>query len=221
MRRWYGRAIIPLVFTMVPFLWPGYAGADDSRDWIVVDGIVATIKEVPVLRSDVLMEEDFGLLKTSDLNGEFYGLLESYLNRLLILKELEDIGGFRLAEGQAEGAYREYLAEYDDMTVFREKLDRWGISEREVYKRLDRALLASLYTESRIKFFVKVIPSDVEKAYEENPERWGNTGVFEAWETIKSELMEESFRREKDRWLASLRQRYDLVMFETVESPQQ
>jgi hypothetical protein len=205
-----------LVFILVPFLWLWPVLAAENGNWTAVDGVVATIKDVPVLSSDVHLEADFGLLTSDGLDADFNSLLGSYLNRLLILKELEDIGGFRLAEGQAEDYYRSYLAGFDDMAVFEGKLERWGISEREIYKRLDRALLASLYTESRIKFLVKVLPSDIEEAYEKNPDRWGHAGVFEAWESVKAELMEESFRLEKGRWLDSLRQRYGLVVFQTV-----
>lgn len=216
-----GRETNFLVCALVLFLWFQTAGASENNGQTVVDGIVAIIKDVPVLRSDIQMEADFGLLQTPDPDGGFDDLLESYVNRLLILKELDDIGGFRLAEGQTESAYREYLDEYDDISVFMEKVRTWRISPAEVYKRFERALLASLYTESRIKFFVKVLPSDIEKAYEENPQRWGNADLFEAWEKIKAELVEESFRREKDRWLTSLRKRYGLVMFGTGGSLRQ
>jgi hypothetical protein len=221
MRRLFTCTHILLISVFILLIPSFYAVAQETQIWTVVDGIVATIGNVPVLRSDVQMEEDLGLLQTSESNDGFEDLLDSYINRLLILKELEDIGGYRLAEGQAEGVYREYLAEYDDMSEFEEKLNRWGIGGEEVYRRLEHALLASLYSESRIKFYVKVVPADIERAYEENPERWGKAGVFEAWETIKEELTKESFMREKNRWLASLRQRYDLVMLETGGDPQQ
>jgi hypothetical protein len=93
-------------------------------------------------------------------------------------------------------------------------LKTWGIDEKEVYRRLERALLVSLYTESRIRFFVKVVPSDIENAYAENPQRWGDVPIFEVWESIKFELTKESFEREMNRWLDSLRERYRLSVFE-------
>ena len=141
-------------------------------------------------------------------------MLDSYLNRLLILNEIDDIGGFRLTDGQAENAYLGYVEGFDDRTIFESKLKTWGIDEKEVYRRLERALLASLYTESRIRFFVKVVPSDIENAYAENPQRWGDVPIFEVWESIKSELTKESFEREMNRWLDSLRERYRLSVFE-------
>jgi hypothetical protein len=189
-------------------------GDPEGQHWTVVDEIVATINNVPVLRSDVQLEADFGLLEPPNETGNFKEMLDSYLNRLLILNEIDDIGGFRLTDGQAENAYLGYMEGFNDRTIFESKLKTWGIDEKEVYRRLERALLASLYTESRIRFFVKVVPSDIENAYAENPQRWGDVPIFEVWESIKSELTKESFEREMNRWLDSLRERYRLSVFE-------
>ena len=71
----------------------------------------------------------------------------------------------------------------------------------------------SLYTESRLQFFVNVLPSDIEKAYEEDWERWGNSTLYEAWENIRSELLQSTYYRERERWLNTLRERYDLTVY--------
>ena len=69
------------------------------------------------------------------------------------------------------------------------------------------------YTESRIQFFVNILPSDIEKAYEEDRDRWGEDSVYEVWETIRSELLQTSYRNERERWLSTLKDRYDLVVY--------
>jgi len=181
-------------------------------DRILVDGIVATIDDSPVLSSDILLEEDFGLLETAGGSGGFRELLDSHLNRLLIMKELDDIGGFRLMDGQAERSFTGYLAGLGGRTAFEKKLKMWGVEEEDVFGWYKQVLLVSLYTESRMKFLVKVVPSDIEQAYAQDPGRWGNVGIFEAWETVKSDLVGESFEVEKERWLSSLKKRYHLMM---------
>lgn len=189
------------------------AQGEEPGGWVRADSIVAAIGQTPVLETDILMEMDLGLLGSSHLGADFNRLLEAYLNRMLILREVEEVGGFRLTAGQAEGAYQGYLLNYESREEYELKLTTWGIDEQEVFNRLGRALLASLYTESRIQFFVNILPSDIERAYEEDPERWGDATVYEVWEAIRSELVQETYQRERDRWLQTLRDRYDLIVF--------
>ncbi len=188
-----------------------------GQEWDLVDGVAAIVDGEAVLVSDIALEEDFGLLKTSGENGEFAELLDLYINRLLILKEQEDVGGFRLEEEQVREAFAEYIANLGGLEAFEAKLQLWGIGEEEITGRFRQAMLASLYAESRIRFLVKVLPSDVEKAYEEDPERWGNAGVFEAWDEIREALVQKSFEQEKERWLKSLRERYRPQVFPQEE----
>jgi len=211
------RELIICIFLSFVVLHPSASvgRSRESAGWTRIDSIVATIDREPVLESDILMEIDFGLLVSSQPESGFGELLESYLNRRLILMEVEEVGGFRLTAGQAEGAYQGYLLRYESRDIYEEKLQNWGIGEEEVLDMLRRALLASLYTESRIQFYVNILPSDIEKAYEEDRERWGETTIYEAWETIRSELLQSTYRRERDRWLSSLRDRYDLKVFNT------
>lgn len=185
----------------------------ESASWTRVDSIVATISGVPVLETDILLEVDLGLLGSPELGADPGALLEAYLNRMLILREVEEIGAFRLTKGQAEGAYKGYLLRYENMEDYLAKLAAWGIDEEEVRRRLGRALLASLYTESRIQFFINILPSDIEKAYEEDRNRWGEMSLYEAWETIRSELLQANYRTERVRWLDSLKERYDLTLY--------
>jgi len=204
------------VFTLLtvhPFLSFGQTGG--ASGWTRADSIVATIDGEPVLESDVLMEIDFGLLESPQLGKEFGNLLNAYLNRRLILMEVQEVGGFRLTAGQAESAYQGYLLRYENLESYEKKLQSWGIGEGKVLDMLQDALLASLYTESRIQFYVNILPSDIEKAYEEDRERWGSTTLYEAWETIKSELLQATYVKERDRWLSSLRDRYDLKILTT------
>lgn len=188
-----------------------------EQGWVLVDGIAAAIDGVPVLRSDIAMEADFGLLTGPDGAGAFSELLDLYLNRILILRELEDVGGFRLEDRQVEEAFEAYLRNLGGTEVFDRKLKGWSVGEEEIVGRFRQGLLASLYAEDRIRFLVKVLPSDVEKAYAENPEKWGNRSVFEAWESIREELVQESFSQEKERWIKSLRNRYSLEVFPPAE----
>lgn len=192
---------------------PSLVRGEGANGWIRADSIVATIDGTPILETDILMEIDLGLLGSAHIGDDFDGLLQAYLNRMLILREVEEVGGFRLTAGQAEGAYQGYILRYESREIYKTKLGVWGIGEQEVFIRLSRALLASLYTESRIQFFVSVLPSDIEKAYEEDRERWGEATIYEVWDTIRSELLQSTYIRERDRWLANLRDRYDLVVF--------
>jgi len=207
-----GRGIIYFFLLLLLYPFPSVAQSRDPVEWKRVDSIVATISGTPILETDVLMEVDFGLLESSHLGDGFDKLLEAYLNRMLILREVEEVGGFRLTEGQVEGAYQGYLLRYESKEDYQAKLQMWGIGEEEVQSRLSQALLVSLYTESHIQFFVNVLPSDIEKAYEEDRERWREATIYEVWETIRSELLQSTYRKERDRWLSTLRHRYDLIV---------
>lgn len=183
-------------------------GEPADGSWQTIDRVIASIESEPVLLSDVIIEIDLSLLTLPDGATDLKALLNLYLNRLLIIREVEEVGEFRLTNHQKEGSYRGYLTQYTDNTAYIDKLESWGISEQEVKSRLNRALLASLYTESRIKFFIRVLPFDIEEAYEQYPERWGDKGLYEVWNQIKKELSEEAFERERDRWMGTLRTRY-------------
>jgi hypothetical protein len=207
-----GRRMIYLIPLLLLYPLSSIAQSRDTVGWTRVDSIVATINEVPILETDILMEIDFGLLESPHLGDSFDNLLEAYLNRMLILREVEEVGGFRLTAGQADGAYQGYLLRYENKEDYEAKLQMWGIGEEEVLNRLSQALLVSLYTESHIQFFVNVLPSDIEKAYEEDRERWRDVTIYEVWETIRSELLQSTYRKERDRWLSTLRHRYDLIV---------
>ena len=192
---------------------PGAVHANDIAQWSHVDGIVATIGGSPILRSDIHLEADFGLLKANGSGDDFEALKEVYLNRMLILREVEELGGYRLNSGEAEGAYRGYLGQYPDKISYIEKLHRWGVSEEEIFRRLKNALLTTLYTESRLKFLVNVLPSEIEEAYRKDPQRWGGRGLYESWETIRADLIMETFASEKGIWLGTLKERYELTLY--------
>jgi len=189
-------------------------GEPADGSWQTIDRIIASIESEPVLLSDVIMEIDLSLLTLPNGTTDLKALLNLYLNRLLIIREVEEVGEFRLTNHQKEGSYRGYLTQYADNTAYIDKLESWGISEQEVKSRLNRALLASLYTESRIKFFIRVLPFDIEEAYEQYPERWGDKGLYEVWNQIKKELSEEAFERERDRWMGTLRTRYKVEIMD-------
>ena len=218
--RYFRHTIHIIYFVVLAALYtsvPGAAHADDIAQWNYVDGIVATIGGSPVLRSDIHMEADFGLLEANgEANGSgdaFEGLKDVYLNRMLILREVEELGGYRLNSGEAEGAYRGYLGQFSDRTVFDEKLARWGVDEVEIFRRLKNALLTTLYTESRLQFLVNVLPSEIEEAYRKDPQRWGDQGLYESWETIRADLIRETFASEKGIWLGTLKERYELILY--------
>lgn len=208
-----GRRMICLFMLLLLCTFSSIAQSSESAEWTRVDSIVATISGAPILETDILIEIDLGLLESSHLGDDFSVLMEAYLNRMLILREVEAVGGFRLSAGQAEGAYQGYLLRYESIDDYEAKLQIWGIDEEKVQSRLNRALLVSLYTESRIQYFVNILPSDIEKAYEEDRERWGDATIYEVWETIRSELLLSTYRKEKDRWLSTLRRRYDLTIY--------
>ena len=215
-----GRPIIYLLlFWLLCSPFPSNAQSEQTAGWTRVDSIVATIGDEPILETDILMENDLGLLESTYVGDDFDQLLEAYLNRMLILMEVKEVGGFRLTAGQAEGAYQGYLLRYESKEDYETKLLMWGIDEGEVMNRLRQALLASLYTESRIQFFVNVLPSDIEKAFDEDRERWGETTIYEAWETIRAELLQSTYRTERDRWLKLLRDRYDLTVYSLNGEP--
>ena len=184
-------------------------------DWVEIDRIVATVNANPVVLSEIMLEYEFGLLASPGGEAKTMGdLIEPYLNRLLVLEEINEVGSFRISKLQVQGAFRAYLVRFGGMKGFKKKAAEWGTDATEIRRRLSRALTASLYTESRIQFFVNILPSDVEEAYAEEPEKWGEGTLLSLWNNIKETLQQEAFVRERDRWIASLRERYHLTMID-------
>jgi hypothetical protein len=214
------RVIIQIVagaLSVIAVMIPGACLAEEVEPpWKIVDRMVAVLDSVPVLLSDVLMESDLGLLPSLGSEDGFGTLLEPYLNRLMIQKEVEEVGSFRLSPGQYDSAFKGFLAGFSGRDDFEDKLEYWGVDEQEVRRRLARALIVSLYTESRIQFFIRVLPSDVERAYREDPDKWGGRLLYDAWNDIRESLLEEAFTLERERWLKTLRQRYELRIIDPM-----
>ena len=189
-------------------------GTVEAAPPILLDGVIAVIEEEPVLLSDVMMEHDLGLLEPASGEKDIKALLIPYLNRLVIIREAEEVGSFNLASGQIQGAYKGYLSRFENDWAFETKLEQWGIDEKEVIRRLVRALTVSLYTESRIQFFIGVLPSEIEETYQKDPERWGGRELFEVWNEIRESLQEQAFARERTRWLDTLWERYRVELLE-------
>ncbi len=206
--------LIPVLLSVIFFFAaPIRAVNIPFLEWTEVDRIVATINGNPVMLSDIMIEHEFGLLEPPRGEaGSIDELIEPYLNRLLILEEIGEVGGFSISKTQAEGAFKGYMTTFGGGSAFNNKNEEWGTDPVDIKRRLTRALTASLYTESRIRFFVNILPSDVEEAYTKEPDRWGEGSLFAVWDTIRETLQEEAFRRERDRWLASLKTRYNLHM---------
>ena len=206
--------VIPVLLSVILFsAAPIRAVHMPFPEWTEVDRIVATINGNPVMVSDLMIEHDFGLLEHPQREANSIDdLIEPFLNRLLILEEIGEVGGFSISKTQAEGAFRGYMMTFGGDSAFRSKTEEWGAEPVDIKRRLTRALTASLYTESRIRFFVNILPSDIEDAYRKDPDRWGEGSLFAVWNTIKETLQGEAFKRERNRWLASLKTRYNLHM---------
>ena len=74
-----GRQMILLLPLLMLNPFHSLAQSGESSDWTRVDSIVATISGAPILETDILMENDLGLLQSSHLGGGFSALLEAYL----------------------------------------------------------------------------------------------------------------------------------------------
>lgn len=185
--------------------------------WRELDRILALVNGAPCLLSDLLLEKDFGLLQGGEGGDDLESLSRAYLQRRLILEEIREFGGFSFSPGELSGAVTGYLSRFPVEGDFDARLARWGISRDEIVKRLEDALTASLYTESRIRFLVQVLPADVENEYRSDPARWGGKSLEEAWGEVRDAVATEAFSREVERWIASLRDRYQLTLFEGGE----
>jgi hypothetical protein len=203
-------AAILMIIIAVTGAKPALAGDETVILGKELDRVIATVDGEPVLRSDIMLEMDLGLLSSGNDDPEFEELVDPYLNRLMIIREVEELGGYRLPPGQAENSYIGYRASFESREHYRKKLAAWGVTDEEVKARLKRALLVSLYTESRIQFFINILPSDIEEAYNREPEKWGGRSVYEVWDEINSVLESEAFAREQERWMETLRARYRL-----------
>jgi hypothetical protein len=190
--------------------------ADGSGGWVVLDRVVARVNGSPVLLSDIMLERDLGLLEGEQGATDEASLISIYLRRRMILEEVREFGGFSLSPAESQGASAGYLRRFPDPAAFSTLLDRWGITRGEVLRRLEEALTASLYTESRVRFFIQVLPGDVERAYAGDPPRWKGVSLEKAWAEIQGELTGEAFRREVGRWLDVLRDRYRVEVFGTA-----
>ncbi len=211
------------LLSLLPFLLaalnPAALLAAPSADvpWTELDRVVAEVNGAPILLSDLSLERDFGLLSSGE--GEVSGLFTAYLNRRMIAEEIREFGGFTVPPEQLASSRAAFLARFPDREVLRGRLSRWGVTEEEVLLRVDEALTVSLYTESRVRFFVQVLPREIEEAYAKDPSRWGGRALEEAWNDVRDALSAEVFVREVERWLANLRERYRVTVLVPEEAP--
>ncbi len=197
---------------------PATAGTA-AEPWVLMDRVAAVVNGSPILLSDIQMEKDFGLLEGEEGAADEESLSRVYLRRKMILEEVREFRGFSLAPAEYQGAATGFLLRFADQAAFPALLQRWKVSREEILRRLDDALTASLYTENRVRFFIQILPGDVERAFATDAERWKGRTLEEAWSEIQAELTDEAFRREVERWLDNLRDRYRVVVFESAEIP--
>jgi len=195
----------------------GPAAGAPGDDWQELDRVIAVVNGAPVLLSDLFLESDLGLLEGAGGTRDVESLSRSYLSRRMVLEEIREFGGFSLSPAELAGAVSGYLSRFPGEGEFERRLSRWGIPREEVVRRLGDALTASLYTESRVRFFVQVLPSDVEREYARDPSRWGGKSLEEAWAEIREEVAARAFDREVERWMGHLRERYRVTVFEVTE----
>jgi hypothetical protein len=189
--------------------------------WEELDRVIAEVNGGPILLSDLLLEKEFGLLEGVGGSTDLENLSRSYLRRRMILEEIREFGGFSVSSAEVQGAWSGYLSRYPDPDQFDRLLSRWRVAREEISRRLTEALSASLYTENRVRFFVQVLPSEIEAAYVADPARFGGKTLEEAWGALRDELTARAFEREVERWMGNLRDRYRVVVFDWPEKKPQ
>src|SRR5512138_3277549 len=194
---------------------PAFSSSDASLTEL--DRVVAEVNGTPILLSDLELERDLGLLTSGERNGA--GSLAAFLNRRMIAEEIREFGGFTVPPEELARARSAFLARFPDRGELARRLARWGVDLEEVLRRVDEALTVSLYTESRVRFFVQVLPGEIEEAYAKDPARWGGRALEEAWNDVRDDLAREVFVREVERWMANLRERYRVTVLAPEEAP--
>ncbi len=195
-------------------IWTGEAAAFliDRID-AVVNGRVITKSEVDrAFDAEVLRLEAEGKKPAPGLRKE---VLDSLINRILILEDAKKFNLVQVTDEEVEKAYGSVRQGFPSEDAFLSALNKEGITPAELKENLRDQLLAAKYVDRRIKSFVRVTLEDQKKYYDENRDKFGDKSFDKVQEEINGLLVEKEAGKKLDDYLNELRAKSSIQLMDT------
>jgi len=174
----------------------------DRIDAVVNDRVITRSEVDRAFDAEVLRLEAEGKKPASGLRKE---VLDSIINRILILEDAKKFNLVQVTDEEVEKAYDSVRQGFPSEEAFLSALNKESITPAELKENLRDQILAAKYTDRRIKSFVRVTLEDQKKYYEENRDKFGDKSFDKAQEEINGLLVEKEAGRKLDDYLNELR----------------
>ena len=174
----------------------------DRIEAVVNDSVITKSEVDKAYEAEVLRLEAQGKKPAPGLRKE---VLDSLINRILILEEAKKFNLVQVTEGDVEKAFDSIKQGFPSEEAFLSTLNKEDITPAELKKNLSDQILAAKYIDRRIKSSVRVTLDDQKKYYDENRDKFGDKSFNEVQEKINGLLNEEEAGRKLDDYLNELR----------------
>lgn len=207
------RAAASVAILMLSFLF----FSDGTSSGFLIDRIEAVVNDRVITKSEVdkayesevLRLEAQGKEPASGLRKE---VLDSLINRILILDEAKKFNLVQVTEGEVEKAFDSIKQGFPSEEAFLSTLKNEGITPAELKENLKDQILAAKYIDRRVKSFLRITLDDQKKYYDENRNKFGDKSFNEVQEEINGLLTEKEAGRKLDDYLNEIRGKSSIQM---------
>ena len=195
------------------FIWTGDAKA------FLIDRIEAVVNDKVITRSEVNSAYDAEVLRL-DAEGKKPApglrkeVLDSIVNRILILEDAKKFNLVQVTEEEVEKSYESVRKGFPSDEAFTAALKKEDITPVELKDNLRDQLLAAKYVDRRVKSFVRVTLEDQKKYYEANRDRFGDKAFDSVQEEIDRLLVEKEADMKLDDYINDLRSKSSIQVMD-------
>ena len=191
----------------------------------IVDRIVAVVDERVLTWSGALAEANYQAFRNGSepvrtLEGEALGKIVSrMIDQSLLEKEMDRSLFSPPLSSVPEAAVTDIAKRFPDHEAYVNALARYGWSEGEMEQRLRLENVILLFVEDRLKAQVQIEPAEIEKYYRDTllpqiSKESSTPALSEVSTGIEQVLVQKEINRLLDEWLAQLRSRTKIKLFE-------
>jgi hypothetical protein len=187
----------------------GFADGPYRVDGIeaVVDGEVIATSE---LDSAVALRAGRSGLGEDVDEGFRQGVLESMIDRILLLNEAAEFNIVEVSEDEVDAAMNSLVERFGSAEALADELGRGEMTLQELRDNVRDQIIAVKYVDRRIRFFVRVTLDDQKRYYEENAQGFGVQPFYEVADEIREILVERGTNAKLGEYLDALRKKADV-----------
>ncbi|HEX9757618.1 MAG TPA: hypothetical protein VGB26_07425 [Nitrospiria bacterium] len=191
-----------LLFLTLGFLFP-FTGFT-----FVIDQILAVVNRDVITASDLRATE---ILHSKDSPLTKEELLEHLIDEALLVKEAERFEIKPPSEEEVLTALLKFKEKFSNEASFQDFLRKKGTTPEILKGGIQRQIWINRFLNQRVDFFVLVLPEEVTRYYESNPEEFGLREIDdEIQKVIEEKLIQQKAKKRRKEYISKLRAKAEI-----------